>query len=264
MAATPAPEAPGPAKDAPPKKIRAYLVAAGDYHDIDFARLELLKLFAEHPNIRVQVAHDFHDLEAIAASDFLVTYTCNVIPTEAQQRALRAYVAGGKRWFALHGTNSILRFIEAGVDCPDEAPIMMETLGTQFAAHPPIMPFKVRVSDPNHPLVQGINEFEADDELYLCTIKGKLHHLLETTYSGPCKGFVQEAWPDNDPRPVYYLHQVEKGEVVYLNLGHCRGHWDMQPLMDYYPAVEKGSWAVPEYYELLRRGLKYCANNGTL
>ena len=26
--------------------IKAYLVAAGDYHDIDYARLELLKLLA--------------------------------------------------------------------------------------------------------------------------------------------------------------------------------------------------------------------------
>jgi len=57
---------------------------------------------------------------------------------------------------------------------------------------------------------------------------------------------------------VYYLHQVGEGEVLYLNLGHCRGHYDMRPLMDYYPQIERGSWEKPEYYELLRRGLRYC------
>ena len=258
------PEANAGADANPPKKIRAYLVAAGDYHDIDHARLELLKLFAEVPNIRVQVAHNFHDIEAIQASDFLVTYTCNVIPTEAEQVALRDYVRGGKRWFALHGTNSILRFIKEGVDCPPEAPVFMETLGSQFASHPPIMPFKVTNADPEHPLVKGIGEFETDDELYLCDIHGKLHHLLETRFSGTTQGFIRADWPTDEPRPVYYLHQVGQGEVVYLNLGHCRGHWDMQPLMDYYPKVELGSWAVPEYYELLRRGLRYCANNGVV
>ncbi len=51
---------------------------------------------------------------------------------------------------------------------------------------------------------------------------------------------------------------LEKGEVLYLNLGHCRGHYDMQPLMDYYPNVERGSWDRPQYYELLRRGIRYC------
>ena len=45
--------------------IRAYLVAAGDYHDIDYARLELLKLLSENALIRTTVASDYSDLEAI-------------------------------------------------------------------------------------------------------------------------------------------------------------------------------------------------------
>jgi type 1 glutamine amidotransferase len=52
---------------------------------------------------------------------------------------------------------------------------------------------------------------------------------------------------------------VGAGEVLYLNLGHCRGHYDMQPMIDYYPDIERGSWAKPQYYELLRRGIRYCA-----
>ena len=86
-----------------------YMVAAGDYHDIDYARLELLKLLAEDEKIRVQVAADYHDIDAIAASDVLVTYTCNLVPTEREQVALRDFVKSGKRWFALHGTNAILK-----------------------------------------------------------------------------------------------------------------------------------------------------------
>ena len=71
---------------------------------------------------------------------------------------------------------------------------------------------------------------------------------------------LEEQWDDDDPRPVYYINKVENGEVLYLNLGHCRGHYDMQPMLDYYPVVERGSWEVPEYYELLRRGIKYCVD----
>ncbi len=71
------------------------------------------------------------------------------MPSEAEQKALRDYVSGGKRWFALHGTNSILKFLADGrVDSPEIAPMLMSTLGTQFIAHPPIQPFKVRVADP--------------------------------------------------------------------------------------------------------------------
>lgn len=239
--------------------IDVYLVAAGQFHDIDYARVELLKLLAEHENVRCKVAADYHDLDAIAASDFLVTYTCNLVPTEEEQIALRDYVASGKRWLALHGTNSILEFLEKGVNAPETAPILMQTLGTQFIAHPPIMPFKVRVADPAHELVKGVSEFETDDELYLCRIHGDLHVLLDTEFSGEATGFIESQWHDDAPRPVYYLNPVGKGEVLYLNLGHCRGHYDMRPMMEYYPTIERGSWEKPEYYELLRRAIRYCA-----
>ena len=245
------------------KTTKVYLVAAGDFHDIDYARLELLKLLAEHESVRTEVAANYHDLDAIRDSDFLVTYTCNLVPTEEEQQALKSYIESGKRWFALHGTNSILKFLDqGGVDSPEIAPVLMSVLGTQFVAHPPIQPFKVQISDPDHELVKGINEFETDDELNLSRIHGDLHLLLETRYTGSAAGFVEDDWPDDEPRPLYYINRVGEGEVLYLNLGHCRGHYDMQPMVPFYPNIERGSWEKPEYYELLRRGIRYCIENG--
>ncbi|HSM94940.1 MAG TPA: hypothetical protein VLT91_02775, partial [Rhizomicrobium sp.] len=87
------------------RKIKVALVAAGKYHDIDFARLEILKLLAEDERIRVRVFEDYSNIAAIRESDFLVTYTCDVVPRLDEQEALRAYVEGGGRWYALHGTN---------------------------------------------------------------------------------------------------------------------------------------------------------------
>lgn len=240
--------------------IDVYMVAAGMYHDIDYARVELLKLLAEHPNVRTKVATDYHDLEAIDASDFLISYTCNLVPTEDEQIALREYVTSGKRWIGLHGTNSILEFVEGGVDTPETAPVLMETLGSQFKAHPPIQPFKVELADPEHELVKGISEFETDDELYLCRFHGDVHVLLQTHFTGEATGFLEAQWDDDEPRPMYYIHKVGNGEVLYNCLGHCRGHYDMRPVMDFYPTIERGSWEKPEYYELLRRAIKYCVD----
>jgi hypothetical protein len=31
----------------------------------------------------------------------------------------------------------------------------------------------------------------------------------------------------------------------------------MQPLMEFYPAPEKGSWGLPVFYDLLNRGLEW-------
>ena len=239
-------------------KISAYFVAGGKYHDIDFARLEILKLLAENERIRTIVAPDYSDIEGIKEADFLITYTCDVTPPEATQKALRSYVESGKTWFALHGTNSILRFLDDGrVNSPREAPVMMETLGSQFIAHPPIAPYTVTVSDPGHPLVKGVEPFEATDELYLSDYHGDLHALLETKFIGKAEGFVDEDWTGDDRQLVYYTHNVGNGQVLYLTLGHCRGHYDMVPITDYYPEIERCSWELPVFYDLLRRGIQW-------
>ena len=224
---------------------------------MDFARVELLKLLGENPEIRTRVAEDFRDTRALAESDFLLTYTCDIEVSTEQQKALAEYVRGGKRWFALHGTNSIFEFRKKGVAAPRTHPLLMQTLGSQFLAHPPIMPYRVQISDADHPLVRGIQPFDVDDELYLCEYHGENHALLETRFSGEATGFIEKDWPGDEARLVMYLHREGQGEVLYLTLGHCRGKYDMQPMVAEYPQVERGSWEVPAYYELLRRGLNW-------
>jgi type 1 glutamine amidotransferase len=239
------------------KRVNIVLIAGGKYHDIDFARLEILKILAEDDRVRVRVFEDYANLDALAKADVLITYTCDVIPRLDEQEALRAWVEAGGRWYALHGTNSILRFLANGlVDSPRWAPHFMETLGSMFIAHPPIAPYTVTVADPSHPLVKGVEPFQATDEHYLVETYGDLHVLLETEFEGEATGFVEDKWP-KAKHPVFYLHTMGKGCVLYLTLGHCRGHYDMQPMIEFYPEPEKGSWALPVFYDLLRRGVSW-------
>lgn len=243
--------------------IRAVLVCGGRFHDFDFARVELLKLLSEDPEIRTRVAEDYRDTVALAEADLLVTYTCDVKPGEAEQQALADFVAGGGRWLALHGTNSVFELRERSIATPRSHPRLMETLGSQFLAHPPIGRFRVTPSAPDHPLVAGIEPFEVEDELYLCEYHGEVQPLLETRFSGEAPGFEERAWPDDAARLVMYLHPVGSGQVLYLTLGHCRGRYDMRPLMDVYPRVERCAWEEPVFYELLRRGLRWAARPRT-
>lgn len=238
-------------------RIDCVLIAGGKYHDINFAQLELLKLLAEDDRVRVRVFEDYSNVDAISAAHFLISYTCDVVPSMIEQEALRNFLAAGGRWYALHGTNSILRFLKSGlVDSPNWAPHFMETLGSMFIAHPPIAPFRVTVADPGHPLVRGVDSFTTSDELYLMKTYGELHVLLETEYEGKAEGFVESDWPRAN-HPVFYLKGIGKGAVLYLTLGHCRGHFDMQPLMRWYPQIERGAWDLPVFYELLRRGIAW-------
>jgi type 1 glutamine amidotransferase len=225
-------------------RLNAVLIAGGKYHDIDYARLQLLTLLGGDDRVRVRVFEDYSNLEAIRAADFLVSYTCDVTPSLPQQEALRTWLEAGGRWYALHGTNSILRFLAEGVDSPRWAPHFMRTLGSMF------------IADPSHPLVAGVTPFQAQDELYLSEYYGELKVLLETEFEGEATGFIEHTWP-KAKHPVFYLHPVGAGEVLYLTLGHCRGHYDMQPMIAFYEVPEKGSWALPVFHDLLARGVEW-------
>lgn len=252
-------------------RVDVYLICNAAFHDTNFARLELLKLLAENDDLFVRVGEDYSDIKAIQGSQLLITYTCNLCPTEAEQEGLKEFLAGGGKWFALHGTNAIIEFvgemqevdgvkIPGKADTPNKAPLMMELLGSRFVAHPPNQTIQVTVTDSSHPLVKGIDDFETYDEPYYSDYADTIETLLEARYSGKSEGYVQENWgADNDePRPQLYLHPYGDGSVLYLALGHCRGKFDMQPFMEIAP-VERCSWELPVYYELLRRGIKWGA-----
>jgi type 1 glutamine amidotransferase len=244
-------------------RIDVYLIAGGKYHNIDHARLEILKLLAEQPRIKAKVGADYSDIEDICAADFIISYTCDVLPTEEQTSKLCEFIRSGKKWYALHGTNSILRFLDQDdggfrVDCPDENTAFMELLGSQFMSHPPIQEYQVQATEPDHPLVKNIPSFKVDDELYLCKFYGEYQTLLHTHWSDPVENFIRDDWmKDSDVQPVLYIHRYGLGQVLYLTLGHCRGKYDMQPLIEEYPVPEEGAWKTEEFYELLRRGIQW-------
>ena len=238
---------------------RALLVCGGKFHDFDFVRLRLLSLLGDHPDIRTRVREDYEDVDTLADADLLVSYTCDVRPTEETQHALRRWVEAGGRWLALHATSAAVEPTPEGVVTPAVTPHLYETLGNRFVSHPPLGPFAVTVSDPSHPFTAGLDEFEARDELYLCEYHPPLTPLLETRFTGTFRGYVDNDWPDDEPRLVAYHKAWGEGGVLYDTLGHCAGRWDLRPLMDDFGRTERGSWDIPVHEELIRRGISWAA-----
>jgi uncharacterized protein len=252
-------------------RVDGHVVVGGTWHDFDYARLQLLQHLADEPDVRVTVAGDYHDTDRLAACAFLVTYTCDLRPSLDEQQALRTWVEGGGRWLALHGTNSAIdpppKLGEGPFTTPRAFPLHAETVGSQFLSHPPMERFTVTVVPHNEhdPLVAGLGDFEAgEDELYLTEQTAPLVRLLETRWAGVPKGFAEDQWTDDHPRLVLYRRPLGDGEVVYFTLGHCRSRWDMiaPPFHGMeWPRTERGSWDVPAYREVLRRGIRWAAGS---
>jgi uncharacterized protein len=246
-------------------RIDVVLVVGGVWHDFDFARRELLTLLGEHDEFRVRCQANYEDttwLEPGATyhAKILVTYTCDVRPSERAQAQIRDWVERGGRWVALHGTNSVLDQTSEGWSAPRDFPLWADTLGSQFVAHPPIAPYTVDNVAPDHWLVAGVESFQATDELYLNDYPDRtsLTPLLQTTYQGDARGFIERDWNDTNPdHLVMYLRPLRAGAVLYNTLGHCRSYYDMVPQKDYYPNIDRCSWQLPVFYEILRRSLRW-------
>ena len=154
-----------------------------------------------------------------------MTYTCDVRPSEAAQQALRAWVEAGGRWFALHGTNTAIdppaARGEGPFTTPRAFPVFADTLGSQFLSHPTIEPYPVTITPgaEEDPLVEGIEDFDAHDELYLCEYHGELEPLLQTRWTGTTHGVRRGLVAGRRPSAGHVPPAPGRGCVLYLTLG---------------------------------------------
>jgi hypothetical protein len=248
------------------RRPQVHLIVGAEYHDADFARRELLGLLAEDDRIATSCAAAFHDIDAMAAADLLITFTSNLFPDDAGQAALEAFIAQGGRWLAIHGSAACTRFkppaIDVGgiilpglTDTPDLQPAYMDLLGCRFISHLAPQPITVRPVS-NHPVVRGLPPFTVTDEPYVLEIRGEVEVLLESRFTGEAPGYVEGPWLEDEARPQMILKRLGKGEILYLAPGHCCGRFDLQPFIQEVPA-QTGPWLDETYREILRRSIHW-------
>ena len=97
--------------------------------------------------------------------------------------------------------------------------------------------------------------------------QGYLFILLATIIEGPviaAAAAFAASLGVFDPFTVLFLTiaGISVTDMLYFTLGHCRGRYDMQPLMAEWPSEDRCSWELPVYYELLRRGIRWAARVG--
>ena len=263
---------------------RAHLVVGGfpfgaaAGHDMDYARLALLgKLY--HAGYAATCGNDFADMErALAGVDLLLSYVAGPYPDDRQCRHIKDWLAGGGKWFALHGTSG-----GRAMRIPGSRQRKMqrlahhELLGAFFLNHPPVRRFEVTAQAPEHPLLAGLPPtFEVTDELYLVETRGDATVLLTTELaadpSPPGFGFAYDEdtsrGADGKTRVLGLERRVGDGKVAYVALGHCHSpHTNSQPFVDASvstggttPKTFRGAWETEPFGRILDNALAWgCA-----
>jgi type 1 glutamine amidotransferase len=140
--------------------------------------------------------------------------------TEEQGAAIQEFVRAGNGFYALHNSSHI------SLSCKKYRDVM----GGAYVGHPTLRPFKVSITNHDHPITSGIEDFFVNDEQHFVTYDKDPKYIL--------------AESDNVDRLTYENHGSKSaaawaydygnGRVVFTAVGHTihalwvRQHMELQ------------------------------------
>ena len=229
-----------------PKKATAFALIGDRYHNSDYARVGLTRTIVKQMGVSV----DFTDETALLNADTLDGYKVLIVlrdgmiwpdgygneestnaawvatgrpklvfdpplppskakpqfwMTPAQGKAVRQFVDAGGSALFLHNTTHV------GLTDPD----FRHVLGAAYTGHPPIRTFKVKVTNPKHPITQGVSDFVITDEQHYMTYdKDPKFVFLETVNEEGLQ------YQNSATAPGGWSYDYGKGRICYLSPGH--------------------------------------------
>jgi uncharacterized protein len=169
---------------------------------------------------------DPKDLNAanLAKYDALMIYANHEKITPDQEKALLDFVAGGKAFLPIH----------SAAFCFQNSPAYIALVGAQLDKHGE-GEFTAQITQPNHPVMQGLKPFQVRDETYVHT---KIN---------PDKTVLMERVDASGREPWTWVRTHGKGRVFYTAYGH-----------------DAEVWNNPNFHQLIRNALMWAVAPETI
>jgi hypothetical protein len=242
---------------------RALALIGDRYHNADYIRLSLNKVFGEL-NIPIDYTIDTGaDLGALlknyqlflilrdgmlwpggyAGPDAYVGYQTDLENkyewpaaksvlwmTETQGQAIKDFVNAGGGFYPMHNSSHI------SLGCKNYRDVM----GGAYIGHPPLRPFEVHVTANAHPITQGMKTFMVNDEQhYVEYDKDPKYVILESENRDDLTYEVGERKLGRKS-PAGWAYDYGKGRVVFTAVGHTvHAMWN------------------PQYIEIQKRSIRW-------
>ncbi len=137
--------------------------------------------------------------------------------SEAQGEAIKEFVKAGNGFYALHNCSHISL----------SSKNYREVMGGAYIGHPPLRPFRVRATENQHPITQGMSDFMVNDEQhYVVFDKDKKYLLMEAEN---IDGLTYQNLGAKSASG--WAYDFGKGRVVFTAVGHTiHAMWNPQYL----------------------------------
>lgn len=216
----------------------ALIISGGVAHPYA-ATSEIAARYLENAGFACDVSDDPNALTYRSAPDLVLfncaLFTCAHTPewraewefllSDAAKAWIRGLTERGAGIVALH----------CAPICFDDFPEFYDIIGAEWrwgtSSHGPYARYRMRVSDPSHPLTGGISDFDIDDELYINLVPhGDITPLLTAEYGG-------------EVHPMLWAKTYGASRVCYLALGH-----------------DERSFGCPQFATLLENCARWATN----
>ena len=160
--------------------------------------------------------------EKLAHYDALMIYGNHTTLTPAQEKALLAFVEGGKGIVAIHSASAMFT---------SSAPYI-SLIGAEFQRHGE-GEFTAEIVQPDHPIMRGLKPFTTWDETY-----------VHTKHNASGRTVLMERVDEKGREPYTWVRTQGKGRVFYTAYGHDQRTWSNPA---FHKLIEQGTaWAVDE------------------
>ena len=179
-------------------KIRTLLYAGGEIHDWKGCGDAIQQALEEAGNFEItRVDDDLDCLTRLDPFDVIVFYHTVGSITDEQLRGLLSFVEGGRGYVGIHSAADSFR----------HSPTYRAFVGGFFRTHPRYRQYQVSITEVQHPITEGLEEFFVTDEQYITSYDPRNTILATALWKGQAM-------------PVVWVKEWGKGRVCYIALGH--------------------------------------------
>jgi type 1 glutamine amidotransferase len=189
----------------------------------DSARFEpMIQSALASDGIHFTYTADPNDLNPAKLSgyDALMIYANHTTITPEQEKALLAFVEGGKGFLPIHAASF----------CFQNSPAYIALVGAQFQRHK-TGEFTTEIIKPAHDVLKGIEPFKVWDETYV------------HTKHNPDRTVLMERVDETGREPWTWVRTQGKGRVFYTAYGH-----------------DERVWSHPMFHRLIRNAVYWTVN----
>jgi hypothetical protein len=226
------------------RNVTAFALAGDRYHNLDYIRTALGKTLVRDLGITIDFTDELRLLDAKNLKDYklLIVFRDGMIWPDGYSDDGPGQAGGGLRgivsdpplahweakevfWITAGQGKAVRTFVENGGgalffhNTPYISPHntdFRDVLGAVTEEHPPLRPFKVRITNQNHPITRGVRDFVVTDEQHFVKYEKDPKHILMESVNEDGK-----QWKDlGTTSPAGWAYDYGKGRACYLAPGH--------------------------------------------